>query len=123
MIRSRSVGGWCSASKRAREKRVKAYTDFTISSSGVANVNVRFVGYEGITTGAQITTKIQKRFLLVFWNDVDGAYWVDNTGSSYFSASHSISVKSGYYRAQVEYVVYVTGGDNNIISEVREAEY
>ena len=100
---------------------VSTNTSFFIES-GIAYVNVGFTGFSGVTTGGQITTKIQKRFLLVFWSDVDGADWVDNVSGVYYSNGHSISVKSGYYRAQVEYTIYGSGGAADIIAEQIEAE-
>lgn len=98
------------------------FTDFTINNNGTATVVVKYMGIDGVTSGAKITVKIQKRFLLVFWNDVDGASWVDNASGVYYSNSHSISVKSGYYRAQVEYTIYGSGGAADVVTEQIEAE-
>ena len=42
---------------------------------GEAIVLVSYMGYPGITTGAKITTKLEKRSFLFFWNDV--TEWVD----------------------------------------------
>ena len=91
--------------------------------NGVAYVTVSYDGYSGITTGGTITVKIQKRFLLVFWQDVDGASWTDNATGDYYVNSHSISVKSGTYRVQVEYVIYGSGGEADVITETIEATY
>ena len=41
------------------------YTSFTITDSGEARVAYKYEGYEGITTGAEITIKIEKRNLTV----------------------------------------------------------
>ena len=107
----------------ARSNNVSdTYTNFTITN-GVANVYVNYSGFEGITTNARITIKIQKRFLFFFWQDVDGAEWVDISNEVYYSNSHSISVKSGTYRAQIEYVIYGTGGVADTITETIEASY
>ena len=39
-------------------------TSFSITDSGEARVSYQYVGYEGITTGAEITIKIEKRNFL-----------------------------------------------------------
>ena len=55
------------------------------------------------TAGAKITTQLQKRFLLVFWTDVDGGYWVDESSQSSYTAVHTLAVQTGTYRVKVEY--------------------
>ena len=100
-------------------------TDFYIEN-GVATVTLSYTGYQGVTTGATIETKLQKRFLLVFWKDVDigvdGNVWVDEaTGVSYRN-SHSVSVPSGTYRVQVEYEIRGTGGAADVITKEIEAK-
>ena len=96
-------------------------TAFEINESGVANVTVSYVGTKGETTGATIKTKIQKRFLLVFWNDV--ASWTDEATGYYYSNTHSTTVESGYYRAQVEYTIRGTGGSPDVITDELEYSY
>ena len=100
-----------------------ASTNFTIDSNGVANVRVSYYGIDNVTTHAVITIKIQKRFLLVFWQDVDGASWTDYATGEYYINSHSVSVKSGTYRVQVEYVIYGSGGEADTITDTIEATY
>ena len=99
----------------------KTTTDFTISNN-TATVFISYIGIDGVTTNAVITTKIQKRFLLVFWQDVDGASWTDYSNDTYYVNSHSIEVKSGTYRALVEYTIYGTGGTADVISNEFEAK-
>ena len=41
-------------------------TTFTITASGEARVSYEYDGYEGITTGAEITIKIEKRNFLFY---------------------------------------------------------
>ena len=47
---------------------IETRTDFTISDSGVARVTVSYEGIPGVTTGATITTKVQKK---IAWLDLD----------------------------------------------------
>lgn len=105
----------------------RTYSDFYIDDNGKATVTVSYTGYAGVTTGATITTKLQKRFLLFFWNDVDigtaNNEWVDETTATNYSNSHSINVSSGTYRVQIEYVIRGTGGTNDTVNTEIEAEY
>lgn len=100
---------------------VRTSTDLYIEND-IATVMVSYSGYSGVTTNAVITTKIQKRFLLVFWQDVEGASWTDYATGVYYSNTHSISVKSGTYRAQVEYTIYGSGGAADVITDEIEAK-
>ena len=96
-------------------------TAFNINAQGVATVTTDYTGYKSVTTGATIKTKIQKRFLLVFWNDV--ATWTDTATGYYYSNTHSTTVEKGYYRAQVEYTIYGTGGSPDVITDELERSY
>ena len=96
-------------------------TAFYIDESGTAKVEISFVGYVGETNGATIKTKIEKRFLLVFWNDV--ASWTDEVSGYYYANEHTTTVKKGTYRATVEYTIRGTGGDPDVITDQIEQTY
>ncbi len=68
-------------------------------------------------TGATIEITLQKRFLLFWWNDVDGGHWIDTFTTSSGSTSHSLAVPSGTYRAVITYKVYGSGGGYDEISK------
>ena len=90
-------------------------TGFDISSNGIAMVDVEYLGYENITTGATITVKIEKRNLLVFWKDiVEETYTV--SGVSYYDTYTYQLDKTGTYRCTVEYVIHGTGGADDVIT-------
>ena len=97
------------------------YFAFNIDDNGKASVFAEYVGYTGITTGATIKTKIEKRFLLVFWNEV--ASWTDEVVGEYYSNTHSTTVKKGTYRATVEYTIRGTGGEPDVIVDEYEYTY
>ena len=98
-------------------------TEFNISDSGKAIVRVQYMGIEGETTGATITTKIEKKFLW-WWNDVDGASWTDESNTHYCSNTHSYQLsKSGTYRATITYTVYGSGGEADVITREMEEKY
>jgi hypothetical protein len=96
-------------------------TAFSVSSNGVAQIILKYNGNEQNTAGGKITTQLQKRFLLVFWTDVDGGYWVDESGESSYTAVHTLAVQTGTYRVKVEYLIYGTDGSVETVND--EAEY
>lgn len=100
---------------------LSTYSVFNIDDNGTASIFAEYVGYIGITTGATIKTKIEKRFLLVFWNEV--ASWTDEVVGDYYSNTHSTTVKKGTYRATVEYTIRGTGGEPDVIVDEYEYTY
>ena len=90
-------------------------TLFSITDSGEARVTYQYVGYEGITTGAEITIKIEKRNFLIFWTDV-----VEETivvaGESYDGTYGYQLSKTGTYKCTVTYRVSGTGGTDDVIT-------
>ena len=96
-------------------------TDISINTSGVAQIMLRYYGNEENTAGGKITTQLQKRFLLVFWTDVDGGYWVDESSESSYTAVHTLAVETGTYRVKVEYLLYGTDGSVETVND--EVQY
>ena len=103
-------------------------TNFVISSSGMATISAVYNGYQNITTGAKITSYIEKRTLGIFWNKVDigetNNEWVD-TSSDYLGAfGHQFQLPStGTYRATVVYEISGTGGATDVIEYEQERTY
>ena len=76
----------------------------------VGYIDVTYYGYDSFVR-ADLNVKVQKRFLLVFWNDVYewNASSTELNGSFY----HEFSVeKSGVYRAN--FTLTVTGNDGTV---------
>ena len=98
-----------------------SYTDRTNEvltvENDIASVIAQYYGYSGLTTGATIEITIQKRFMLFWWNDVDGGHWIDTVSSSSGSVSHSLPVSSGTYRAVIRYKIYGSGGGYDEITQ------
>ena len=101
--------------------------DFSISN-GTANILIQYTGIATEFTRTEVSVKIQKRFLLVIWNDVDIGYpnneW---TATSYdligsFYKDFSIS-KTGYYRALITVKIYGTSGEVDTIEFTKEYQY
>lgn len=85
-------------------------TGFTISSSGVATINVGYAGIPGITTGAKISSYIERKSGSSWIRVPNGTsynIWVDTPSASSFNKEHSTTVTiRGEYRAVVTYNIY-----------------
>ncbi len=102
-------------------------TRFVIEN-GVAYVSLNYNGYPGVTTGATITTKIQKKFLFFFWQDVDigmpNNQWVDEVTQVNYVGGHTANITSkGTYKAVVQYVIRGSGGAADVLNAEIEFEY
>ena len=94
-------------------------TNFNIVND-VAEIYVRYDGYEGVTTGATITITLEKKFLLVFWTEVET--WTLTSNSANFSQTVSCDVSSGTHRATVVYEIYGSGGSTDVITYEEEVK-
>jgi len=103
-------------------------TNFTITTAGKATITATYDGYYGITTGATVTSYIEKRTLGIFWTKVDigqpNNEWVD-TSSDYLDVFiHEFWLEDkGTYRATVVYEIRGTGGAADIIDYEQERTY
>ena len=107
-----------------------ALTDssFVIMSDGSAQVTVSYRGSSDITTGATITTQIQKRFLGLFWRTVDIGVpdntWVENVDEYVFFTYYTLQLTSkGTYRAKIHYTIYGTAGEPDEIDDLLTYKY
>ena len=90
-------------------------TRFLITDTGDAIVTVNYEGYPNITTGATISIKIEKRNLLLFWNEVmEETIYVND--SRYYEELHYQLQETGTYRCKIEYVVSGIGGADDVIT-------
>jgi len=93
-------------------------SNFTIID-GIAYARASYTGYQGITTGATITIKLQKK-ILFWWFDVDNGQsnntWTDVLYGCDGSVLHSLTLGStGEYRAIISYTIRGTGGADDVI--------
>ena len=94
--------------------------DFYASASG-GDVTVFYEGYSSFTR-AELTVKVQKRFLLVIWNDV-GEWSATSTNINGFF-SHSFNLNgSGMYRAVFTLKIYGNDGTYDTIERTIESKY
>ena len=98
-------------------------THFTIDENGLAEVGLRYVGYQNCATSATITAKIQKKGLFG-WSDVSGASWVDEVNGFMYNTNHTFQLTStGTYQLVYEYVIRGTGGADDVISGTTQETY
>ena len=89
-------------------------TSFTISDTGLAEVYMRYNAYEDVMTEAVITLTIKKRTLLLFWTEVTTFTITSTEPTSYHTFSRRLDER-GTYKCEVEYVVYGTAGEPDVI--------
>ena len=101
---------------------------FTVVAPGEAHINITYNGISGVFREARATVKIQKRFLLIFWNTVDiglpnnewTATSTDREG--YFYNCFDVD-GTGTYRAIFTVEIIGTDGSVDLIEETREDKY
>lgn len=100
----------------------------SIDDNGLMTITYRYSGLPSSTTGATITTYIEKKTLGLFWTRVDigtsDNQWVDTVSSYTYTGSrtHQLSA-SGTYRTTVTYEVYGTNGPADTITCEDTATY
>lgn len=91
---------------------------FTATSSG-GHVNVSYTGYPDSFARADIHVKLQKKFLLVFWTDVDE--WSVSSTEYEEDLSHSFTLNgTGTYKATLTFTA--TGTDGTVDTYTTEIE-
>ena len=91
----------------------------SVDSSGYLYIAISYTGYNGITTGAKITTYVQKRILGIFWSRVNNGQpnneWVDNVSGWSYHGHHELQLPStGKYRITSEFTIYAATGSEPI---------
>ena len=105
------------------ENITNAHASFVINSVGSSIVLLEF-DLEQNAQSIRIETKIQKRFLLVFWNDVDGGQWTDSFTTTTGSFRHTLQLqKTGTYRAVFHVYAVGTNGSVDDFELVKEYVY
>lgn len=82
---------------------------------------VRYEGYDSFVR-ADLTVKVEKRFLWVFWNEVDE--WSDSSTELWGEFYHIFELNgSGTYRATFTLKVTGTNGTVDTVEQVIESKY
>jgi hypothetical protein len=99
---------------------VKTNFNFVATESG-GNIDLLYNGYDSFVR-AELTVKVQKRFLLVIWNNV--GEWSATSTNQYDVFSHTFALNgSGTYRAVFTLKVYGTDGTYDTIEKTIESKY
>ena len=97
-------------------------TAFTISDTGLATVYTSYYCYEDVMTEAVITFTLKKRTMLLFWTEVTTSKVVSTSPDLEHLFSYQLEEK-GTYKCEVEYVVYGTAGEADVIPFEDTATY
>ena len=84
----------------------------------IGHIGVTYYGYDSFVR-ADLNVKVQKRFLLVFWNDVYEWNASSTEIDGYFYHEFDIE-KSGMYRAK--FTLLITGNDGTVDTVTFEIE-
>ena len=94
---------------------------FDATASG-GYIDATYTGYAPSFVQAKLTVKVEKRFLLVFWNDV--GTWSATCTDLDGIFSHVMSLNgSGKYRATFTLEVTGTDGTVDVVDTVIESDY
>lgn len=97
-------------------------TYFAVSASGLAAIYVSYEGYEGITTGAKIEVKLERKTWGLFWSEVET--WTRIPGTVDFETELTYQLtKTGTYRATVKYEIRGTAGESDTHTFQHEITY
>lgn len=101
---------------------------FNVTDTNKANISIVYNADSSNFQKANLTVKVEKRFLLLFWTTVDIGYtnneWTASStnASGYFSNTFTVSGK-GMYRAHITLEITGKNGQKDVIEETIEYEY
>lgn len=90
-------------------------SSFFIDDNGNAIIGMSFLAYTALFSHANVSVTLEKRTLLLFWNEVQS--WSFNTTNDAYINEIQKSVGSGKYRVQFEYTIYGKDGNSEVISQ------
>ena len=97
-----------------------ATTTFGVVNN-TAEVVVDYTGRASNFSRAEVSVKIEKKFLLLFWKDI--AEWTDTcTDVNGFIVGTCTADGSGTYRATITLTIYGKNGVNDVIEDVIETK-
>ena len=90
------------------------------ATSSVGYIAATYTGYDASFVSAKLTVKVEKRFLLVFWNEVDT--WTSTSTDIFgrFYYEMPLDGKGTYYRATFTLEVTGTDGTVDVITDTIE---
>ena len=95
-----------------------------INSYGHATMTVSCYAYQSIVTNTKITIQLQKKFLGLFWRNVDGQYWEYTSSQVNYSYQNTVQLSdTGKYRIVVNFTVYGVEGKVDQLEKTAESEW
>ena len=82
-----------------------------VANNDTGYIDVTYYGYDSFVR-AELSVKVQKRFLFVFWNDVYEWNASSTEVEGHFYHEFDITKGSGTYRAQ--FTLLITGNDGTV---------
>ena len=92
-------------------------TSFEIVNDDTATITLKVRGFSGITTKSEIDTTL---FVKSGTSWVEVCSWYDESTSFRAIFTHTSEVESGTYKVFVEYRIYGSGGDADVITYEKE---
>ena len=91
------------------------------ATSSVGYIAATYTGYSASFVSAKLTVTVEKRFLLVFWNEV--GTWTSTSTDIHGSFYHEMPLdgKGTYYRATFTLEVTGTDGTVDVITDTLES--
>ena len=101
---------------------------FSISATNKATVTVRYSADSTNFQKANLTVRLEKRFLLLFWTTVDIGYtnneWTASSTNPNGNFYNTFTVNGkGTYRAHITLEIIGKNGQKDVIEETLEYEY
>ena len=94
---------------------------FAATSTG-GHVNISYYGYTDSFARADIHVKLQKKFLLVFWTDVDE--WSASSTECEDIFSHTFALNgTGTYKATLTFTATGTDGSTDLFTDEIQSKY
>lgn len=92
-----------------------------VATSDGGYINVSYEGYDSFVR-ADLNVKVEKRSLLVFWNDV--CEWNTSSTESFNILAYTCALNgSGHYRATFTLTITGTDGTTEVITETIKSNY
>lgn len=93
-----------------------------VANENGGHVDISYEGYKSSFVQAKVTVKLEKRFLLVFWNEIDT--WTASSTEVWGDFVHTFALNGkGTYRATMTLEVTGIDGTVDVISDVMESTY
>lgn len=100
------------------------YAEASVTANGVLKVEYGYAGFSGVTSRAEISIKIEKKTLGMFWSDVDNGEWSTTVYQTDYNGSQNFLVnEEGTYRVTVTFKIYGSGNSYETATRQDTVQY